>query len=90
MPEGYAEINTIEEAKEYAEHIILYAQAQHMPVVEAKMIVGEKLSIDTANDIVINTLADSILIHEYSISSNFRPSSSHVNFKELLITITRK
>jgi len=89
MREDRMVINTLEEAREVVNTLILFTSgSEHMSVIQGMYEVSPKLNIHQVNGIFMEELQNSSLAATRTISSNLSPNGSHVG-RELIITLTR-
>jgi len=90
MKTDILEVNSIEEARKYAEHIIAYVDSHVSDEEQITVPVGACISAQLVNSEVLNALIDSHLNHSFNMRTFYGPDGSTAVSKEVLITLTRK
>jgi len=84
------EVNSAEDARTYAKHIIAFADSHAFDVKEFTIPVGAGIMAQDVSSEVLNALIESHLNHSFNMRTFYGPDGPAVTSKEVLITLTRK
>lgn len=90
MIKDFLGINSIEEARVYAKHIIAYADSHDDGIIELNVPIGAGISAQEVNSVIIDALIDSHISPKFDMRTFYGPDGPNVDSRELLITLTRK
>lgn len=84
------EVNSIEEARTYAKHIIAFTDSHSFDAKEFTIPVGARIKAQVVSSEVLDALIDSHLNHSFNMRTFYGPDGPTVTSREVLITLTRK